>query len=237
VNLGPVLKGTSPLVDVSAPVGHYSDPTKMPTGVEPTFVPGRNILFLTIAANRAYVHGCHVVVMGVCEADYGGYPDCRKTFIESMEQALGLGMYGCSSELSIDTPLMKMSKAESVSWGMEVPGVAKALAFSHTCYDGEYPPNPFNHASMIRAKGFYQLGIGDPLILRAKDEGVLPKDYPDSGYVVGSVYGDIKSHARRVLEGTTKEAPPHATAEVPKRKTAGKKKEFEDADNDRPARA
>jgi 7-cyano-7-deazaguanine synthase len=192
-----ILKGTSPLISGGGAVGHYEKPEDMPGGIEPTFVPARNQLFLTIAANRAYCLGANTLITGVCEADYGGYPDCRLPFVQSFSRTTSLGLNGASFGFNVVTPLMSMTKAESVKWGMGLPGVAEAMAFTHTCYDGMYPPNPFNHASMIRAKGFHEAGIADPLILRAKAEEELPPDYPDTGYVVGTEFGDEKTWAER----------------------------------------
>jgi 7-cyano-7-deazaguanine synthase len=191
LRLGPVLKGTSPLVSDN-PVGHYGGADALPGGVEPTFVPARNILFLTLAANRAACLGTPHVVTGVCEEDFGGYPDCRRIFIDAMERALTLGVYGNNLTpdqlFQVHTPLMTLSKAKSVELALSLPGCMDALAYSHTCYDGCYPPCPNNHASILRAKGFRDYGVPDPLILRAKNEGLLPSDYPDTGYVEGTPY-------------------------------------------------
>lgn len=183
--LGSILKSTSPLVS-DQPVGQYASAEVLPGGIEPTFVPCRNALFLVLAANRAAAIQSVDIVIGVCEADYGGYPDCREEFCGSMQLALGdaLGI----GNLSIHRPLMHMTKAQTVELAQSLPGCMEALAYSHTCYNGEYPPNPFNHASILRARGFRDAGVGDPLILRAKSEGLLPVDYPDSGYVSGTPY-------------------------------------------------
>ena len=94
IDLGRVLKGTSPLVSDN-PVGHYASADQLPGGLEPTFVPCRNLLFLTIAANRAIVLVCDVMVTGVCEADFGGYPDCRREFIDALEKTLKLATTSC----------------------------------------------------------------------------------------------------------------------------------------------
>ncbi|MFM6345039.1 MAG: 7-cyano-7-deazaguanine synthase, partial [Dolichospermum sp.] len=72
-----ILKGTSPLISNSK-LGQYESADELPTGVEPTFVPARNILFLTLAANRAAVLGINDLFTGVCQADFAGYWDCRQ---------------------------------------------------------------------------------------------------------------------------------------------------------------
>jgi 7-cyano-7-deazaguanine synthase len=187
----PILSGRSPLVNRSAQVGHYSSIKDLPGGVEPTFVPGRNALFLVLAANRAMMlPGAEegiILITGVCEEDFGGYPDCRQRFIDSMAMSLTEALYidGENAGVTILTPLMHLNKCETVKLATTLPGCMTALAYTHTCYDGEYPPNPSNHASLLRARGFAEAGVADPLIVRAKQAGLLPSDYPDSGLVEG----------------------------------------------------
>jgi len=171
IDLKKVLTGTSPLVSDN-PLGKYEDAESLPGGIEPTFVPARNILFLTIAANRAAVHGALNLVTGVCEEDFGGYPDCRREFIDAMENALGLGITGKSGHFKIHTPLMNLSKKESVDLAVEIPGCLDALSYSHTCYDGKVPPCGKCHACLLRDRGFTDAGIKDPLIVRLSEENV-----------------------------------------------------------------
>ena len=75
-----------------------------------TFVPGRNLLFLTYAAALAYRRGLGVLVGGMCETDYSGYPDCRRDTLDALESAINQGM---ESDISIDTPLMHIDKADT----------------------------------------------------------------------------------------------------------------------------
>lgn len=131
-------------------------------GMPNTFVPGRNLIFLTFAAAYAYQKGIHDIITGVCETDFSGYPDCRLNTIEALESAISLGM---EFKFRILTPLMFLSKAESIQMAKEV-GALPALAFSHTCYNGEFPPCQTCPACLIRAKGFSEAGIKDPLIER-----------------------------------------------------------------------
>lgn len=192
-----ILKSTSPLVSANR-VGQYQSAAALPGGIEPTFVPCRNILFLTIAANRAVALGAKVIVTGLCQEDYGGYPDCRRDFVDSMEAALNRGIFGfgyAKDRLEILTPLMDCTKRESVELAARLPGCMEALAYSHTCYNGQYPPDPHNHASILRARGFALAALPDPLILRAKKEGLLPADYPDSGLVEGGKYALVAGKA------------------------------------------
>lgn len=176
VTLGPILKGTSPLVS-DAELEQYDDKDSLPGGLEKTFVPMRNQLFLTIAANRAYVLGCRNLVTGVCQEDFGGYPDCRQVFIDALETACNQGTFtgqdGALGALKIHTPLMFLTKAESVHLAKRIPGAYEALAYSHTSYDGQYPPVGHDHATLLREKGFFEAGLPDPLILRAVFEGLM----------------------------------------------------------------
>lgn len=147
---------------------------------EATFVPMRNALFLTIAANRAEANGIPNLVTGVCQMDNANYDDCRETFISAAEQyintALGHDHRGTQA-ICIHTPLLFKSKAETVLLAKELPGCWEALAYSHTSYDGKYPPTDMNHANVLRADGFEKAGLPDPLVLRAVKEGLmtLPK--------------------------------------------------------------
>jgi len=180
IGLGPILKGTSPLVNPDEELEQYED-GDLPGGLEKTFVPMRNQLFLTIAANRAYCIGATNLITGVCEADSGGYPDCRQAFIWALRDAINLGTFtgepGTVSKLTVHTPLMWLSKAESINMAMRIPGAYEALAYTHTAYDGAYPPDGSDHATVLRAKGFLEAGVPDPLVLRAACEGLteLPR--------------------------------------------------------------
>lgn len=165
LDLPKLLKGTSPLVSDN-PVGQYANAEELPGGIEPTFVPGRNALFLVIAANRAVVLGAKHLVTGVCEEDYGGYPDCRRVFIDSMQTSLGLAMTGDESLLEIHTPLMNLDKKATVQMAKDLPGCWDALAYSHTCYNGMVPPCGKCHACILRQRGFDLADEIDPLIAR-----------------------------------------------------------------------
>lgn len=182
INLGTgILRGTSPLVSDNE-LEQYADHQSLPGGLEKTFVPMRNQLFLTVAANRAFVMGCNILVTGVCQEDSGGYPDCTENFILTFEQACDLGTFtpeaGFPNGLLIHTPLMHLTKAASVRMAQDLPGCMEALAYSHTSYDGAYPPTGHDHATLLRAKGFEEAGVPDPLVVRAYEEGLM--DLPTS---------------------------------------------------------
>ncbi|MFT4192772.1 MAG: 7-cyano-7-deazaguanine synthase QueC [Comamonas sp.] len=107
------------------------------SGLPNTFVPGRNLLFLTLAAALAYRRGLDVIVTGVCETDFSGYPDCRDDTMKAMQLALSLGM---DRRLLIDTPLMWIDKAQTWALAERVggPGLVELIAEeTHTCYLGE----------------------------------------------------------------------------------------------------
>ena len=105
-------------------------------GLPNTFVPGRNILFLTIAGAIAYRKGLKHLVGGMCETDYSGYPDCRDDTLKALQATLNLGM---ESRLVIDTPLMWLDKAATWALAHELGGdlLVDLIRFeTHTCYHG-----------------------------------------------------------------------------------------------------
>jgi len=136
-------------------------------GLPTSFVPGRNLLFLTLAAAVAYGRKAHDVWTGVCETDFSGYPDCRRSTIDAMERALslGVGQAGTTEPWAIRvwTPLMWIDKAATVRMARRLPGCWEAMALTHTCYYGQQPPCGDCPACEIRARGFAQAGEADPL--------------------------------------------------------------------------
>ena len=174
IELGPILKGRSPLTDASIPLEQYKDYDSMDkvigNRVELTFVPMRNTLFFTLAANRAIVWDCYTLVTGICQADNANYPDCTDAFRASYQtmanESLGTG------NLKIIAPLIQDTKAASIKRMQDAGGYA-ALAFTHTSYDGIYPPVGMNHSNVLRAQGFFEAGVPDPLVVRAWMEGLM----------------------------------------------------------------
>jgi 7-cyano-7-deazaguanine synthase len=133
------------------------------TGLPNTFVPGRNLIFVTFAAAFAYARNiCHIVA-GVAQTDYSGYPDCRAETIQALQQSIQLGM---EREVQIHTPLMHLSKKQTVELARDL-GALGAMALTHTCYNGARPPCGKCPACRLRAKGFAEAGIDDPLIANA----------------------------------------------------------------------
>ena len=107
------------------------------TGLPNTFVPGRNLLFLTLAAALAYRRDLQVIVTGVCETDFSGYPDCRDDTMKAMQLALSLGM---DKRFLIDTPLMWIDKADTWQLAHDLGGgplVDLIIEHTHTCYQGD----------------------------------------------------------------------------------------------------
>jgi 7-cyano-7-deazaguanine synthase len=129
-------------------------------GLPNTFVPGRNLVFLTFAAAFAWQRGITDLVTGVAQTDYSGYPDCRRETIDALLQTLNLGM---EREFTIHTPLMNLSKKETVEMARDF-GALEAMALTHTCYKGQRPPCGECPACRLRAKGFLEAGIADPLM-------------------------------------------------------------------------
>ncbi len=119
----------SSLTRDAIPVSHEL----MDNGLPSTFVPGRNILFLTLAGIYAYQLGCDAIITGVCETDFSGYPDCRNDFVKSMQQALELGM---DKPLNIVTPLMWLNKAETWALADKYHSLTLVKDDTLTCYNG-----------------------------------------------------------------------------------------------------
>jgi 7-cyano-7-deazaguanine synthase len=130
-------------------------------GLPNTFVPGRNLLFLTLAAALGYRRGIPVLVGGMCETDYSGYPDCRDSTMKAMEQALTLGT---DRAFTIETPLMWLDKAATWRLAYELGGeplLRIVREDTHTCYRGERGAlHPWGYgcgacpACELRARGY-----------------------------------------------------------------------------------
>ena len=136
--------GADHLVDLSV-LGQISDTaltsdraiTMGEAGLPNTFVPGRNLVFLAMAAAIGYRRGLGVLVTGVCETDFSGYPDCRDDTVKAMQVALNLGM---DTRLRIETPLMWIDKAATWQLARDLGGeqlLALIVESTHTCYLGD----------------------------------------------------------------------------------------------------
>lgn len=111
------------------PVSHELQENGLPN----SFVPGRNILFLTLAGIYAYQIGAQAVITGVCETDFSGYPDCRNDFVKAMNNALVQGM---DRNLDIVTPLMWLNKAETWALADQYDALQLVREKTLTCYNG-----------------------------------------------------------------------------------------------------
>lgn len=119
----------SSLTRDSIPVSHELQANGLPN----SFVPGRNILFLTLAGIYAYQIGAETVITGVCETDFSGYPDCRDEFVRSLNQSLVLGM---ARQFTIATPLMWLNKAETWALADQYGKLDYVREQTLTCYNG-----------------------------------------------------------------------------------------------------
>lgn len=139
------------------------------TGLPKSFVPGRNLLFLNAAASIAMSQGIYDIVTGVCQTDYSGYPDCRRATIDAVERSVYLGNQELCDKagpgyFKIHTPLMYLTKAETVKLAERLPLGMEAVARSWTCYEGGEHPCGVCPACELRIKGFKEAGIEDPAI-------------------------------------------------------------------------
>lgn len=129
-------------------------------GLPSTFTPGRNAVFMSIAAGVAVEFGAGNLVTGICQTDYSGYPDCREDFRVAMEAtlnaALGIDWF------RIHAPLMFRTKAQTVELAVELEAMP-LLKHSHTCYLGERPACGTCPACVLRLKGFAEQGVADPI--------------------------------------------------------------------------
>lgn len=152
--------GGNALIDAATPI---AEPVE--GSLPNTFVPGRNLLFLAQAGAFAAMRGIADVVAGMCQTDYSGYPDCREASLRPLETALdqGLGYADQGRTFRVHLPLMHLTKAQSVQLAQQV-GALESLALSHTCYAGMNPPCGICPACRLRARGFAEAGLVDPLL-------------------------------------------------------------------------
>ena len=139
-------------------------------GLPNTFVPGRNLLFLTFAAAIAWRRDIRHIVGGMCETDFSGYPDCRDDAIKAMQVALNLGM---DRRFVLDTPLMWIDKAETWALAWDLGGdalVETILEHTHTCYEAvRGPRNDWGYgcgacpACVLRARGYRAWRSGEKI--------------------------------------------------------------------------
>ena len=132
-------------------------------GIPVTYVPARNLIFLSLAAAHAEVVGASVIYFGANVLDYSGYPDCRPEFIRAFEQAVAAGTKSGveGTRLEVRAPLLTLSKAEIIQLGMKLHA---PLHLTHSCYDpiGSLACGRCD-SCVIRRQGFAQAGVEDPV--------------------------------------------------------------------------
>ena len=129
-----------------------------------TYVPARNMIFLSVAASVAEANEAQNIFIGVSEVDYSGYVDCRREFIDAMEKAVNLGtVMGAERNMPIriHAPFVNMTKSEEIKLGMEL-GVDFSLTWS--CYRGGEKPCGKCDSCLLRAKAFAEAGFEDPAV-------------------------------------------------------------------------
>ena len=161
--------GSALTADIDVPKERVTE--EMSEGVPITYVPARNTIFLSFALAWAEVLGSSDIFIGVNALDYSGYPDCRPEYIEAYEKMSNLatkaGVEG-RQKLKIHTPLIALSKAQIVQKGTEL-GVDYSITSS--CYDPGPTGSPCGRCDscQLRAKGFAEVGMEDPLIMRFEE--------------------------------------------------------------------
>ena len=155
--------GSSLTSDVEVP----RDRDLTAAGIPSTYVPARNTIFLALALGWAEVLDARDIVIGVNALDYSGYPDCRPEFVNAFEHLASLatraGVEG--ARFRVHTPLITLSKAEIIRRGVEL-GLEYGL--THSCYDPASDGRPCGRCDScaLRARGFREAGVADPLLLR-----------------------------------------------------------------------
>jgi 7-cyano-7-deazaguanine synthase len=157
--------GGSALTDESLAVPHHDSVDELDASIPVTYVPARNTIFLSFALAWAETLDASDIFIGVNALDYSGYPDCRPEYIAAYAHMADLatkaGVEG-RQRLTIHTPLIQLTKAETIRWGLAL-GVDYAL--THSCYDPVGPdarPCGTCDACLLRARGFAELGLVDP---------------------------------------------------------------------------
>jgi 7-cyano-7-deazaguanine synthase len=134
-------------------------------GIPSTYVPGRNLLFTSLAASWADAQGACAIVLGPNALDYSGYPDCRPEFYSALENAVakGTAQGATGKKIKIVTPIIKLSKAQIAKLAVKL-GVP--VQYTWSCYRGGKKPCGHCDACRLRAKGFAEAGLEDPALVR-----------------------------------------------------------------------
>lgn len=143
--------------------GGLADGIRYNDKVASPVVPCRNLLLLALATNAALHRGIKTLVTGVCLADRDGFPDCGPSFIEAASAAIRMGLEQQQRDIHIHTPLMGLSKKETLEMALSMPGCLEDLGYTHTCYNGIVGGCGACRSCVTRAEGFKAAGIVDPL--------------------------------------------------------------------------
>ncbi|MFV0505675.1 MAG: 7-cyano-7-deazaguanine synthase QueC [Bacteroidales bacterium] len=155
------LWGGSAMTDNSIPI---EDGDVSSDSIPTTYVPARNMIFLSLAASVAETVGAQDVFIGISQVDYSGYVDCREEFINAMQLAVNQGTVCAVVDkmpIRLNTPFINMTKAEEIKLGIELGADYK---YTHTCYAPQTSPCGKCDSCMLRAKAFSEAGIADPAL-------------------------------------------------------------------------
>lgn len=157
--------GSALTSDLSVPKTITGEPEGREDAIPSTYVPARNLVFLSIAAAFAEARGAGDIFIGVNRVDYSGYPDCRPEFISAFERALQLGTKAGTQgrAIRVQTPIVNLTKAEIVLLGRDL---AAPMELTWTCYDPTLSQRPCGQcdACLYRQKGFLEAGFADPAL-------------------------------------------------------------------------
>ncbi|HEU4962786.1 MAG TPA: 7-cyano-7-deazaguanine synthase QueC [Bacilli bacterium] len=160
-DLNGIIRGSA-LTDADKEIPKNREEAQTEADIPVTYVPARNIIFLSIALSYAEAIGAEAMYIGVNALDYSGYPDCRHEFIEAFQHVINVGTAaGAHGEgIAIKTPLQFLSKAGIVQLGTEL---GAPLHLSHSCYYGTDPSCGECDSCQLRIKGFREAGVPDPI--------------------------------------------------------------------------
>lgn len=155
----------SALLDGKIPIPKKRTPREMKKGIPITYVPARNTIFLSFAASYAEAIGARAIFIGTNAVDFSGYPDCRPEYYEAFRKLIRRGTKTGveKKQMKVFTPLIDKTKAQIIRMGMRL---RVPYEYTWSCYSGGKRPCLKCDSCMLRAKGFSEAGLADPLIKR-----------------------------------------------------------------------
>ena len=151
----------SALLDEGASIPKDRTLKEMRGGIPSTYVPARNTIFLSFASSWAEAMGASSIYIGANALDFSGYPDCRPEYFEHFNRMIAKGTKTETDAIQVIAPLVNKTKSEIIQWGTQL-GVPYEWTWS--CYEGEEVPCGACDSCLLRAKGFQEAGIEDPLL-------------------------------------------------------------------------